>query len=168
MDYGPIFGKVHWMTSNDLDMVKVKNTNMHGRYTPEAQFFVRFALRLAVFELRPNFRKSAPNDLKWPWHVQGQNYKHACYIHSRCPYFRPFRSTISRFLVTTKFSEKCTEWPQMTLTWLRSKIPICMLHTPPEAQICVPFALRIAVFELRPNFRKSAANDPNIPWHGST
>ena len=45
LSYGPIFGKVHRMTPNDLDMFKVKNTNMHVTYTPEAQIFVRFALR---------------------------------------------------------------------------------------------------------------------------
>ena len=110
--------------------VQGQNTNMHVTYTPEAQIFVCFALRWAVFELRPNFRKSAPNDPKWPWHVQGQIYQHACYIHPRGPNFRPFRSTMSRFWVTAQFLEKCTEWPQMTLTCSRSKIPTCMLHTP--------------------------------------
>ncbi len=29
MSYGPIFGKVHRITPNDVDMVKVKHTNMH-------------------------------------------------------------------------------------------------------------------------------------------
>ncbi len=33
-----------------IDMVKVKNTNMHVTYTPEAQLSVRFALRWAVFK----------------------------------------------------------------------------------------------------------------------
>ncbi len=28
--YSPIIGKVHGMTTNDLDMVKVKNTNMYA------------------------------------------------------------------------------------------------------------------------------------------
>ncbi len=109
----------------------------------------------------PNFRKSALNDPKWPWHVQGQKYQHACYIHPRGPNFRPFRSTTSRFWVMAQFSEKCTEWPQMTLTCSRSKIPTCMLHTWPEAQIFVPFTLRWALFKLRPNYRKSAQNDLN-------
>ncbi len=35
---------------NDLDKFKVKNTNMHVTCTLEAQFFVRFALRRAVFK----------------------------------------------------------------------------------------------------------------------
>ncbi len=97
---------------------------------PEAQIFVRLALRWALFELRPNFGKSAQNDPKWPWHVQGQKYKHVCYIHAWGPNFRPFRSTMSPFWGTAQFSEKCTEWPQMTLTCSRSKIPTCILQTP--------------------------------------
>ncbi len=40
---------MHRMTPNDLDMFKVKNTNMHVMYTPlplpEDQIFVPFALR---------------------------------------------------------------------------------------------------------------------------
>ncbi len=59
----------------DLDMFKVKNTNMLATYTPEAQIFVHFALRWAVFELRPNFQEGELNDPKWPWHVQGQKYQ---------------------------------------------------------------------------------------------
>ncbi len=74
LSYDPIFWKVHWMTPNDLDMFKVKNTNMHVTYTPGAQIFIHFTLWWAVFELRPNFRKSAPNDPKSPWDVQGQKY----------------------------------------------------------------------------------------------
>ncbi len=38
LSYGPIFGKVHRMTPNDLDMFKVKNTNMHATYTPRPKF----------------------------------------------------------------------------------------------------------------------------------
>ena len=61
LSYGPIFGKAHkW--PNDLDMFKVKNTDMHVTYTSKAQIFVHFALRWAIFEFRPNFRKSTPND----------------------------------------------------------------------------------------------------------
>ena len=100
---------------NDLDMLKVKNTNMHVTYAPEAQIFDRFVLRWAVFELQPNFQKSALNDPKWPWHGQGEKYRYACYIHPRGPNFRPFCSMMSRFWVMAQLSEKCTEWPQMTL-----------------------------------------------------
>ncbi len=43
--YSPIYGKVHRMTSNVLDMFKVTNTNMHATNTPEAQIYIRFALQ---------------------------------------------------------------------------------------------------------------------------
>ncbi len=53
---------------NDLDMFKVKNTNIHAiyMYTDKGQIFVSFALQWAVLELRPNFGKAhrmTPNDL---------------------------------------------------------------------------------------------------------
>ena len=86
--YGPIYGKVHRMTPNHLDMFKVKNTNMRATNTPGAQISVRFSLRLDVLELRPNFRKSPPNDPKWPCHVPGQKYKHVCCIHPQRPNFQ--------------------------------------------------------------------------------
>ncbi len=50
LGYSPILEKGHRMTPNDLDMFKVKNTNMHVTYTPEAQIFVRFTLRWAIFK----------------------------------------------------------------------------------------------------------------------
>ena len=68
LSYGPILGKVHWMTSNDIDMFKLKNTNMHATYTPDAQFFVCFVPRWAV-ELWPTFRKSALYDRFSAWHL---------------------------------------------------------------------------------------------------
>ena len=38
LSYGPIFGKVYRMTPNDLDMFKVKHTNMHATCTPRPKF----------------------------------------------------------------------------------------------------------------------------------
>ena len=100
---------------------------MHVTYTPKAQFFVRFALRWAFFELPANFRKSALNDPKWPWYVQCQKYQHACYIHPQGPICRPFRSTMSLFWVTAQNTNM-----DATRT--------------PGAQIFVRFRLRRAVF----------------------
>ncbi len=55
------------MTPNDLDIFKVKNTNMHAIYTPGAQIFISFTLLWAVFELRTFFSdkytKITSNDL---------------------------------------------------------------------------------------------------------
>ena len=81
------FRKVHQMNSNDLGMFKVQYTNIYPTYTPEAHIFVRFALQWTVFELRPIFQKSAPNDPKWLWHVQGKKYQRASYKHPRVPKF---------------------------------------------------------------------------------
>ena len=81
----------------DLGMFEVQNTNMRVTYTSVAQIFVCFALRWSVFELQPNFRKSAPNDPKGPWHVRSPKYQHACYIHPPGPNFRMLLATISRF-----------------------------------------------------------------------
>ena len=87
-EFWPNLRKMHWMTPNDFDRFKVNNTNMHSTNTPEAQISVRFALRRADFELRPNFWKSAPNHPKWHWHVPGEKYQHACYIHPQRPNFQ--------------------------------------------------------------------------------
>ncbi len=38
------------MTPNDLDMFKVKNTNMHATSTPGAHIFIRFVLPWDVFK----------------------------------------------------------------------------------------------------------------------
>ncbi len=85
------------MTPHDLDMFKVKNTNMQAAYTHEAQIFVCFKVHRmtlkwpicsihATYTPLPSplkfssvslydepfssyasfFRKSAPNDPKWP------------------------------------------------------------------------------------------------------
>ncbi len=45
LSYGPIFRKVHGITPDDLDMFKVKNTNMHVTHTPPGpKFLVLFTL----------------------------------------------------------------------------------------------------------------------------
>ncbi len=44
LSYCPIFRKVLRLTPNDLDMFKVKNTNIHAPYTPEAHIVICFTL----------------------------------------------------------------------------------------------------------------------------
>ncbi len=71
---------------------------------------------------------------KWPWPFQGQKYP-ICASHTVHPgqkYYCPFCSMTIRVWVTTQLWDKCTEWPQITLAFLRSKVPICILHTPPR------------------------------------
>ncbi len=65
-------GKVHRNApQNDLNMFKLKNTNMHATYLhlppplPKPKNFIRFTLlRWAIFEFQLNFAKLAPNNLK--------------------------------------------------------------------------------------------------------
>ena len=52
-----LFGKVHWMTPNDLEMSRVKGTHIHTTYIAKAPMFVWFSLRWAVFKLCPFFGK---------------------------------------------------------------------------------------------------------------
>ena len=88
LTYGPIFGKVHWMKPNDLDMFKVKNTNMHATYTPDTQIFIHFILRWAVLSYGSIFGKvrwMTPNDLDM-LNVKNTN-MHAVYT-TRGPNFR--------------------------------------------------------------------------------
>ena len=47
--FGPIFGKVHQMTPNDLDMFQVKNTNMYATYTHKGQIFNLFHSTMSCF-----------------------------------------------------------------------------------------------------------------------
>ncbi len=99
LSYGKIDGLVHRMTLNDLDMFKVNNTNMHATNTPESQLYIRFSLRWAGFELRPNFRKVhwiTPNDLNM-FEVKNTN-MHATYTHKGL-IFNLLHSTVSRFWV---------------------------------------------------------------------
>ena len=151
------------MTPSDLDMFKVKNTNMHVTYTPGAQIFVCFALWWAVFELRPNFWKSAPNDPKWPWHVQGQKYQYACYIHPWGPNFRPcFTLRQAVFELRATFRKSAPNDPKWHWHVQSHKYQQHVTYTP-EAKIFVRFALQWAVFDLRPTFQTCAPNDPKWP-----
>ncbi len=97
----------------------------------------------------------------WPWHVQGQKYWHECFKHPRGPNFHPFRTTMSRFWVTAQFLEKCTKWPQMTLTCSRSKIPTHMLHTPPMPKFSSVSLYDESFLSYGPSFGKVHWMTPN-------
>ncbi len=89
LSYALFFGKVHWMTPNDLDIFKVKkNPTYMLQTTPRSKFPSVSLYDFPVFDLRPNFRKSGPNDPKSAWHVQGKKYQHPCYIHLGRPNFQ--------------------------------------------------------------------------------
>ncbi len=99
---------------NDLDMLKVKNTNMHMLHAPPMPKFLSVSLYDEPFWVTGHFRKNAPNDPKWTWHIHCEKYQHACYIHPPRPNFRPFHSTMSHFWVMPKFRKSApnvTKWP---------------------------------------------------------
>ena len=82
---------------------------------------------MSHFWVTAQFLEKCTKRPQMTWHVQGQKYQHACYIHPPTP--RPKFSSVSLY---DNFRKR-TEWPQMTLTCSRSKIPTCMtcmLHTP--------------------------------------
>ncbi len=134
LSYGPIFRKVHRKTQMTLTCSRSKIptcTLCTPPPPPRGPSFCPFFRSVMWCSwVTWLFRKSGPNDPKWPWHVQGQKYQHACYEYRRGPNFRPFRIMMSHFWFRGHFLEKCTERPQMTLTCSRSNIPTCMLHTP--------------------------------------
>ena len=127
---------------NDLDMLKVKNTNVYATHTLEAQIFVRFALRWAVFELHPLFRKvhrMTPNDLDM-FKVKGT-------LSFISLYNKPFSSY-------SPIWEKYTEWPLNAPDMFKIKNTNVHATYIPETQFFPLFILRWAIFELRPFFKK--------------
>ncbi len=121
---------------------------------PEVHNFVSFALRWNGFELRAMFPKSAPNDPNWPWHYV---------LHTpQRPKVSFYFTLLWAFLSYAPFSEKCAVWRQMTLTCSRSKMPICMLHTPwgpkyhPFRSMMSPFrATLLSWLEIKFTFSRS-------------
>ncbi len=90
-------------------MFKVKNTNMLGTSTPEAQIFVCFALRWAIFSYGPIFGKVLRMTRNDPDMFKVK--KNPTCIHPWDPNFRKFRYTMSHFLSYGPIFEKGTEWP---------------------------------------------------------
>ncbi len=150
--YRPFWDKCTEWPQNDLDMLKVKNINMHAAYIPEAQTFVSFALPWAIFELQSNFGKNSPNDPKMTWHIQCQNTNmHTTYT-PRGLTFHPFCSTMSRFQVRPKFEKNGP-----------NDHHACYIH--PWGPNFLPFHSMMSIFWVTPFFRKSVPNDPKWPWH---
>ena len=66
--------------------------------------------------------KSAWNDIKGPWHVQGQKYQYGCYIYPRGQIFVHF--TIRRAVIELRpnFEKRVPNDHKKTLTCSRSKV----------------------------------------------
>ena len=124
--------------------------------TPDAQIFICFALWWTGFRLCHCCRKSALNDPKWPWHVQGQKYQHASYIHPWGQNFHPFALRWSVFELRKKFVT-CTLNDQMTtndLHMFKVKILICKLHTAPRPTILFVLLYNEPFSKYEPNLQK--------------
>ncbi len=120
------------MTSNDLDMLKVK-IPICMLHTPPRPMFCPFGSTMSRFRVTAQFWKKC---IKWPQTdldiFKAKGTHNAFYIHPRGTNFRPFRSMMICVCVMLPFSEKCTEWSKTNLARSRSKIWISMLHIPPR------------------------------------
>ncbi len=119
-NYGPIFGKGarindpkwHWHVQGK------KYQPACYIYPPRPKVSSFSFYDEQFFSYSPIFGKGhwmTPNGLDM-FKVRNTN-MHDAYTPG--PNFRVFRSMMSRFWVTAQFSERCTEWPQMTLTCSR-------------------------------------------------
>ncbi len=154
------FGKVHRMTPNDIDMLKVKNTNMHATYTLKAQIFISFALYDEPFSSCAPFfgklHKMTLNDLDM-FKVTNAII-HAAYT-PRGPGFRLFHSTMSRFWVTPLFRKNAApNAPQRPWHVQGKKYPYACYIQPRGRDIC-PFHSTMSRFRVTLPFQKSAPND---------
>ncbi len=148
------FGKVLQVTPNDLDMLKVTNTNMHATYTPEDQIFIRFALRWAEFELHPNFEKKVHwMTPKWSWHVQDHRYMHMLTTYTPRPKFSSvsFCDEPQVFELWPNIGKSAPNDPQITLTCSRLKAHICILHASSRLKYS-PFRSKMSRFRVTPFF----------------
>ncbi len=134
------------MTPNDLDMFKVKNTNMH-KHKPQRPGFHPFHSTPSLFRVSPlfgNVYRIIPNDLDM-YKVKITN-MHAAYT-PRGPNFCPFHSTKSHFQVTAQFCKKLTEWQQNKLDIFKVKGTYMHTRYIPEVQIFIRFALQCAILK---------------------
>ncbi len=125
----PIFGK--GATNNPKWPWHVQDQKyQHACYKkPKVQIFVLLLYNEPFLSYDPIFRKVHWMTPTWPSHGQGQKYNmDATYI-PKCPTFNPFCCTMSHFRAAAQHWEKCTEWPQMTLTYSRPKVHKWILHT---------------------------------------
>ncbi len=152
LNYGPILGKVHRMTPNDHDIFQGQKYKYACHIRPWGPHFRPLHSTMSRFRITPLYSEKCT---KWPrmtltcsgWKIP------ICMLHTphpRGPNFHLSCSTISSFRVVPFFSEKCTEWPQNYIDMFKVKNTNMHSTCTPEAHIFVRFALRWAIFELRP------------------
>ncbi len=107
--------KVYQITSNDLDMFKIKSTPVHTSYAPGSVIFIHSPLRWATSELWSNFEKSPLNHHKMTLICSRSKVPICiCYIQPQGPNFHLFRSVMSHFLSCGSVVRKLH---QMTQKW---------------------------------------------------
>ncbi len=153
------------MIPNNLDRFKVKNTNMHVTYNPEAQIFVRFALYNEPYlSYSPILEKCT----EWPQMtlIDMFNFKntniHVTYTHE-AQIFVCFALWWAVFELLPVFAKVHQMTPNDLDMFQVKNTNMHVTYTPGD-QIFIRFIPRWAVFELRLNFWKSALNDPKWPW----
>ncbi len=135
-------------------------THMHTTYIRNAHIFFCFTLQWAVFELRPLFQKSAPNDPNTNMTLTCSRSKVLIYILIYIPHtpvrpnFLPFSLYLESFSscgpILWKVHQMTPKWPwnvQGQNTHMHIAYTI-------EAQIIFRFAVWWAVFELWTSFVK--------------
>ena len=137
-----------------------KSTHMNTTWPPWAQIFICFCTMMSRLRDTAQFCEKCT---EWPnneWQCQGQECPCAYYINSRRPNFHLFHDgPLSSY---STIWEKCLKWTQNDLNMIksRSSVPTCTLHRT-HRPIFIRYTLLLAIFELRPNFVKSAPNKNN-------
>ena len=136
--------------------------NICIRSVPNSQILAHFALRPTVFGLQAILKKVHRMTPKWPWILQGQMYPTYVLLVSylRVPNFTVFHSTTSCFEIQALLKKKSApNDPKMTLN--HTNVPHTCITSIHKSQVSISFALRSAVFEIRP-FETSAPNGPKM------
>ena len=151
LELRPVFGKVHRMTLNGLDIFTVENTDMHATlYTPEAEIFLRFALRWATYWVIPLlFMTSAPKWSQITWTCSKSKCQDASFVSL---YNEPF---LSKGLILGKCPPK-RPWHIQSKNYQYA----CISLLGPNFR---PFWSTINCFRGTSQHCESAPNDHKIP-----
>ncbi len=113
------------------------------------------------FRVTSHFETSAPNDSKNDiGHYKVTDVPYMCYLHREMKISVPFILRPILFELGP-FSEKCSEWPQMTLNTTRSKIShVCVASLPESKQFSLLLSRMTTLSRVTGHLKKSALNDP--------
>ncbi len=162
--YGPILGKVHWVTKKVFDMFKIKSTHMQTTYTYADQnvssvlfYDKRFLSYDQFWETYTEWRKSQTLTCSRSKGLHMDN------LHPQSPQFRPFRSIVSLF--RPKFVKSAPNHPKMTLKCSSSRVSICILHTHTRHTLSSVALYDEPFLHYGPILWKVHHMTPRWPWH---